>query len=234
MYGHGCTNPLCLFAHPEDPAVAAEREAERALERLALQEPLGAGAPSVPWVDKVDNLLPERARPPVALAPTPAPLPLHRPPQSAGSGAQPSNAAATPGLCADVRIPEGLWIDTARRDPEAFHERDPLARFARVNAAHALPTVLDLHFQSAASFAAVLDATLHRTLAVHGEAWVLTGSGHHVPSASHQARGGVLFEAVGQYLSGRAGGADGQHLRFAAAGDRNGHYGAYKVWTVAA
>lgn len=214
LYGDGCTNGLCLFLHPADAADAAERASERALERLALREPSEPLHAEV--VEPVDNLLPERARPAVAIAPAPAPLPLHA-----------RAAGGVGGVGADVRLPDRLWIDAALRDAGAFHEREPLRRFALVNACHGLPGVLDLHFQSAASAPAVLDATLDAAVAAHGEAWVLTGSGHHVPTATHQARGGVLFEAVGAYLAEAAPGAAWRH---AAAKDRNGHFGAYRVW----
>ena len=127
-------------------------------------------------------------------------------------------------------VPAELWVAAELRDATgAFAEPDPLARFALVNRAHGARPVLDLHFQSAAAFARVLDTHLEAVLRAHGEAWVLTGSGHHVPSATHQARGGVLFAAVGADLAERAERSGGTWL-YAPARDKNGHYGAYRVW----
>ena len=37
----------------------------------------------------------------------------------------------------------------------------------------------------------------------HGEAWVITGTGHHVARGSHQARGGKLFDVAKAYLDER-------------------------------
>ncbi|KAJ1626148.1 hypothetical protein T492DRAFT_217281 [Pavlovales sp. CCMP2436] len=203
MFGDGCASTHCLFLHPEQAAAAA-------FEALALAEGLAD--------DKVEDLLPARARPAVAVAPAPRPLALV--PRA-------SEKRSADVLKETIRMPEHLWIDATKRDISAFTERDPIERFWVVNAAHSMPSVLDLHFQSSATFSLVLDTLLDSTVRAHGEAWVLTGSGHHVPGQSHQARGGVLFEAVEVYLSeARA----GQPWAWTPARDKNGHYGAFRVW----
>ena len=62
--------------------------------------------------------------------------------------------------------------------------------------------VLDLHYQSVRSAAAVLDELLPTALHAHPEVWVITGTGHHVAANSHQknAEGGVLRATVEEYL----------------------------------
>jgi hypothetical protein len=194
MYGSGCTNPLCLYLHPQQ---AAERE----MEGLALLDD-----------DKPENILPPRTRVPIAVAPAPAPLPLH------------SRAAAA--ADADATIPEEIWVPCAARDASAFHIASPLDRFAAVNVCHARADVLDLHFQSAGTFEPVLDELLDARVRECGQVWVLTGSGHHVPGQSHQVKGGLLYQAVGEYLSRRA--AEGGWA-LAPARDKNGYYSAFRV-----
>lgn len=61
--------------------------------------------------------------------------------------------------------------------------------------------LLDVHFQSAKTITPVLNRFLVPALKKHDEAWIVTGSGHHV-TVGHQRRegGGVLFNAVKRYL----------------------------------
>jgi len=61
--------------------------------------------------------------------------------------------------------------------------------------------LLDVHFQSAKTITPVLNRFLVPALKKHDEAWIVTGSGHHV-AVGHQRRegGGVLFNAVKRYL----------------------------------
>jgi hypothetical protein len=168
--------------------------------------------------------LPPRARPVTVVAPAPAPLPLRALAPARGA---PSSV---------VRLPDALWIDeSARVDASAaFAERDPLERFRLVSAPHGRADVLDLHFQSTASYRVVLDSRLGSAVRAAGAAgvWVLTGSGHHVPQQSHQARGGLLFESVGAYL--RECVMQGAGWSFAPASDHNGHQCAYHVWPAGA
>jgi hypothetical protein len=63
--------------------------------------------------------------------------------------------------------------------------------------------ILDLHYQSVKSCAAVLVAELGAALSAAAEVWLLTGTGHHAAKGSHQrtAAAGVLHTAVGEYLA---------------------------------
>jgi hypothetical protein len=60
---------------------------------------------------------------------------------------------------------------------------------------------MDLHFQSLSSWRGLLETNLPPLLRAFEEVWVLTGSGHHV-AAGHQSSGGVLEQAVGEWLGG--------------------------------
>ena len=70
----------------------------------------------------------------------------------------------------------------------------------------------------------MLDAVLPTALNRHGEAWVITGTGHHTAQASHQrkAEGGALRQSVEGYL--RECGYDAYPGK-----DRSGHSGAFLV-----
>ena len=84
--------------------------------------------------------------------------------------------------------------------------------------------VLDLHYQSVKTAAAVLDAQLPDTLRAHAEVWLVTGTGHHTDRHSHQRHvaGGVLHAAVADYLSERG-------YRHYLAKDHSGQGGAFLV-----
>jgi Smr domain len=60
--------------------------------------------------------------------------------------------------------------------------------------------VIDLHFQSTKTFALVLSTVLPDALQRHGEVWVVTGTGHHVGTKTHQKGGGALESAVLAWL----------------------------------
>ena len=84
--------------------------------------------------------------------------------------------------------------------------------------------VIDLHFQSVKTMAAVLDAVLYETLRTHGETWLVTGTGHHTDRNSHQrsAAGGVLHAAAVEYVAARG-------LAWHTGKDAQGHSGAISV-----
>ena len=86
--------------------------------------------------------------------------------------------------------------------------------------------MLDLHYQSLSSFHLILDEYLDQSLRkeVKGGVWILTGTGHHV-TEGHQKKGGVLFDAVREYLVERG------HC-FDIGKDKGGMGGAYFVRTV--
>lgn len=112
-----------------------------------------------------------------------------------------------------VKIPVSVW----RTYPdniaeEAFGIENPLERFAFVNSrAKSAPTVvenegcfvLDLHFQSTKTVGTVLNQIFPQCMRYlsadegsRGNIWLIVGTGRHVPNGSHQARGGVLYDAV--------------------------------------
>ena len=123
----------------------------------------------------------------------------------------------------DVKMPQELWVPV--RDAHVFDIRDPLERYYRVASRQRSPEVVDLHFQSSRTAGQVLDAVLEPTIAVHGHAWVVTGTGHHAPTESHQKRSGVLYHCVHEYL-------DANAYDFAVAKDSRGHAGAFLVYGI--
>jgi len=84
--------------------------------------------------------------------------------------------------------------------------------------------ILDVHYQSSRTVPLVLDALLPAALTKYLEVWVITGTGHHTNTRSHQRSSakGVLFEEVHEYLS-ECG------YEFVPAKDRAGHAGAFLV-----
>ena len=100
-----------------------------------------------------------------------------------------------------VPIPQDLWNPHENRDSSTFYITDPLERYHTVTAA--VPhrsDVIDLHFQSLQTFATVLDVILPEKLQQHRRVWLVTGTGHHVGSRTHQKGGGTLERAVLDYL----------------------------------
>jgi hypothetical protein len=84
--------------------------------------------------------------------------------------------------------------------------------------------IIDLHFQSTKTFATVLEQILPQKLQIATEAgvWIVTGTGHHVGSKTHQKGGGALERSVMQWLL-------DQGYSFAKGKDRNGLGGALLV-----
>jgi len=83
--------------------------------------------------------------------------------------------------------------------------------------------VIDLHFQSTKTFAEVLEVVLPEKLASEASGvWIVTGTGHHVGTKTHQRGGGVLESAVMNWLTEKG-------YDFLKGRDRNGHGGALYV-----
>lgn len=121
-----------------------------------------------------------------------------------------------------VRIPQDLWNPHINRDAHVFHIPDPMERYEAVCATVSRDDVVDLHFQSTKTFGVVLADILPRKLRDYNEVWVVTGTGHHVGSSTHQKGGGALESAVLSWLA-REG------YDFVRGRDRNGHTGAILV-----
>jgi hypothetical protein len=140
-----------------------------------------------------------------------------------------------------VKIPQDLWTCSSNRDPSLFQIADPIERFNAVNNAQirakqlssGLPYVMDLHFQSVKTAQIVLATVLpqkldeisklsQREAAKEAGVWIITGSGHHVNTQSHQKRNGVLENAVLKWLQ------DEGYEHFIGK-DRNGFSGAIYV-----
>eukprot|EP00980_Cylindrotheca_fusiformis_P022871 scaffold9857_cov127-Cylindrotheca_fusiformis.AAC.17 len=100
-----------------------------------------------------------------------------------------------------VRIPQDLWNPHENRDATVFHIPDPIERYNKVSANVKRRDVLDLHFQSTKTFATVLSAILPLKLSELDEVWIVTGTGHHVGSKTHQKGGGALERAVTAWLT---------------------------------
>lgn len=140
------------------------------------------------------------------------------------SFAEPEGASGKGGVAAltqYAKIPQDLWLGSEQRDSSVFQIPDPLHRYAEVSKNNPREDVLDLHFQSIKTFPVVLSAVLDEMLETC-DVWVVTGSGHHVDTSSHQKRGGVLEEAVNSWL-------DSHGYVYARGRDRNGHGGAVLV-----
>lgn len=115
-------------------------------------------------------------------------------------------------LIPTVSIPQDLWNPNENRDSTAFYISDPLERYYAVTAAIAVPRddVIDLHFQSLKTFHVVLDTILpaklqqqqqQQRVSTLNSVWIVTGTGHHVGSRTHQKGGGALEAAVLEYLT---------------------------------
>jgi hypothetical protein len=100
-----------------------------------------------------------------------------------------------------VRIPQDLWNPHENRDASVFHIPDPIERYNKVSAGVKRRDVVDLHFQSTKTFAIVLSTILPMKLSELDEVWIVTGTGHHVGSKTHQKGGGALERAVLTWLT---------------------------------
>jgi len=127
-----------------------------------------------------------------------------------------------------ARIPMDLWNPHENRDAAAFYIADPMERFRAVMSTHkdqrgkVGSNIIDLHFQSTSTFAVVLREVLPRALAENDEVWIITGTGHHVGSRTHQKGGGALESAALDWLV-------KEGYRVARGRDRNGQGGAILV-----
>jgi hypothetical protein len=79
-----------------------------------------------------------------------------------------------------------LWNPHENRDASVFHITDPIDRYNKVSATVKRRDVVDLHFQSTKTFATVLSTILPMKLSELDEVWIVTGTGHHVSSKTHQ------------------------------------------------
>ena len=92
-----------------------------------------------------------------------------------------------------VPIPPDLWNHNVSHDASAFNIRDPIERYQSVVRRVQCPdNVMDLHFQSVATFPIVLEHYLDDKLQTHGQVWIITGTGHSVGSRTHQKKGATL------------------------------------------
>ncbi|KAL3917773.1 MAG: hypothetical protein SGILL_004553 [Bacillariaceae sp.] len=121
-----------------------------------------------------------------------------------------------------TRIPQGLWNPHENRDAAWFNIVDPMERYRQVATTVQRSDVIDLHFQSTKTFAEVLSSVLPTKLEEMEEVWIVTGTGHHVGSKTHQKGGGALERSVIQWLSEEA-------YSFLRGKDRNGLGGALLV-----
>ncbi|KAL7581627.1 hypothetical protein ACA910_022179 [Epithemia clementina (nom. ined.)] len=125
-----------------------------------------------------------------------------------------------------VDIPQELWSAHENRDATAFHIADPMERFRVVSEQSSAPrreNVIDLHFQSTKTFSVVLAKVLPVKFERHDQVWIVTGTGHHVGSKTHQKGGGALENAVVKWLI-------DQGYEYAMGRDRNGLSGTLLVY----
>lgn len=124
-----------------------------------------------------------------------------------------------------VDIPMEVWNAHENRDSSAFYIADPIERYHVVSKTVRRSDVLDLHFQSTKTFGLVLSRLLPMKLSENPEGvWIVTGTGHHVGSRTHQKGGGALEAAVTNWLY-------DQGYEFAKGRDRNGQSGALLVFS---
>jgi hypothetical protein len=114
-----------------------------------------------------------------------------------------TNSRLTAAQIPTIAIPQDLWNPHENRNATAFYIADPLERYYAVTSEQHYPQrddVIDLHFQSLKTFPVVLDTVLPEKLARLPQVWIVTGTGHHVGSRTHQKGGGALESAVLDYL----------------------------------
>ena len=103
-----------------------------------------------------------------------------------------------------VKIPQDVWSQNPHHYQNAsscFQILDPIERFKEVTRrGSSREDVMDMHFQSTKTVPIVLSTILPKKLQSHSEVWVVTGTGHHVPGATHQRSGGVLEGSVVSWL----------------------------------
>ena len=121
-----------------------------------------------------------------------------------------------------VRIPQDLWNPHENRDAAWFGIADPIERYQKVMTVVSRHDVIDLHFQSLKTFSDVLSVVLPAKLEEIDQVWIVTGTGHHVGSNTHQKGGGALEQAVIRWLS-------EEGYTFHQGKDRNGLGGALLV-----
>lgn len=127
-----------------------------------------------------------------------------------------------------VRIPQDLWNAHENRDSSVFYISDPLERYQKVATSIQRTDVIDLHFQSVKTFPIVLEIMLPLKLnksdsnADRHQVWIITGTGHHVGSKTHQKGGGALESAVIAWLV-------DHNYKFCRGKDKNGQGGALLV-----
>jgi hypothetical protein len=124
--------------------------------------------------------------------------------------AKPHPAAVIKKKIRTIPIPLEIWNVTENRDAAVFAMYDdPMERYAAVQRQRQkqqpnnalMDNVMDLHYQSLATFPVVLDTLLDGLLEQHGTVWIVTGTGHHVGRRTHQKSGGALEAAVLSYLT---------------------------------
>mmetsp|Transcript_6662 Transcript_6662/g.19499 ORF Transcript_6662/g.19499 Transcript_6662/m.19499 type:complete len:926 (-) Transcript_6662:3342-6119(-) len=130
------------------------------------------------------------------------------------------NSSSSP--TSSIRIPTDLWNPHESRDASAFYIADPIERYNTVSASIKRTDVVDLHFQSTKTFSVVLSKILPDKLTRHKQVWVVTGTGHHVGTKTHQKGGGALERAAVQWL-------ETEGYKFVRGKDRNGMGGALLV-----
>lgn len=121
-----------------------------------------------------------------------------------------------------VRIPQDLWHANDNRSSAAFQIAEPIARYSEVSRSVMRDDIIDLHFQSLKTFPIVLSQILPEKLRSYKEVWIISGSGHHVSRNSHQKSGGVLDNAVIEWLT-------ANEYNFTRGKDKNGFGGAVLV-----
>jgi Smr domain len=121
-----------------------------------------------------------------------------------------------------TKIPIDVWTPHDHRDASVFHIADPMERYKHVQDKSKRDDVIDLHFQSTKTFSIVLSYVLPEKLGKFPQVWIVTGTGHHVGSKTHQKGGGALENAVIQWLQ-------EEGYNFTRGRDRNGQGGAILV-----
>lgn len=127
-----------------------------------------------------------------------------------------------PQVLPTAKVPQDLWNPHENRDSSVFHIVDPIERYRKVALTVPRDDVIDLHFQSTKTFPVVLSTVLPEKLAQMEQVWIVTGTGHHVGSKTHQKGGGALENAVVAWLT-------DEGYFFAQGRDRNGQGGASLV-----
>lgn len=201
----GCLTP--------DPSVWFVEEEHVNEFTMQVETRMGQRSPEKVFVDLVAARFPGVAKKkaePSGWAAVAAKIP---PPPPASSAAAEGEGQGGRGEVRVVEAPPQLWSSIP--DPQCYHIRDAMDRYAAVNAMEGsaehvkLPPTMgrigpvgkvDFHYQSLATLSRIIKPVVSEAMKANKEVWIITGKGNHVDKDSFQKQGGVLQTEVERWL----------------------------------